>query len=165
MLKCFDVDKLPAVPNLTPTQRKRKASSIEPSLSIRTLRCRIKDKHLVECLAKARAVNTVWNYAQDLALKVLDREHHFLSAYDIAEYTAGATKGDEGLPLHSQTVQAVTEQYVNSRCQSSKRRLSWRTSFGKRRSFGWIPVKASAVRYRNGQLGLSGFDKPLSLWV
>ena len=33
-----------------------------------------------------------------------------------------------------------------------------------RRSLGWIPFKASALRYRNGQLFVSGLKKPIGLW-
>jgi IS605 OrfB family transposase len=75
-------------------------------------------------------------------------------------YTAGATK--EGLSLHSQTVQAVNEEYVSRRWQFKKPRMAWRKSSGARRSLGWIPVKASALRYKGGQVWYCG--QPLSLW-
>jgi hypothetical protein len=45
-----------------------------------------------------------------------------------------------------------------------KVKLRWRVSSGSRRSLGWVPFKVSAIRYRNGQLFMSGFDRPLSLW-
>ena len=73
---------------------------------------------------------------------------------------AGATK--EGLSLHSQTVQAVNEEYVSRRWQFKKPRMAWRKSSGARRSLGWIPVKASALRYKGGQVWYCG--QPLSLW-
>jgi IS605 OrfB family transposase len=123
---------------------------------------RLKDKHAAVLRQMSRDVNFVWNYSQDLALKVFERERRFLSAFDIAAYTRGATK--EGLNLHSQTVQAVSEEYVRRRKQFKKMKLRWRVSGGTRRSLGWIPFKASALRYRNGQLFFAGFDKPLSLW-
>lgn len=133
-----------------------------PTTSTRVLRLRLKDKHAKALTAMARDVNLVWNYSQELALKVFERELRFLSAYDIAAYTRGATK--EGLALHSQTVQAVSEEYVLRRKQFKRVKLRWRVSGGSHRSLGWIPFKASALRYRNGQLWLSGMDKPLSLW-
>jgi len=132
------------------------------SSSTRVLRLRLKDKHASVLQQMARDVNLVWNYSQDLALKVFERERRFISAFDIAAYTRGATR--EGLNLHSQTVQAVSEEYVLRRKQHKKVKLRWRVSRGSRRSLGWVPFKASALRYRNGQLFLSGFDKPLSLW-
>jgi putative transposase len=130
--------------------------------STRVLRLRLKDKHATVLKQMSRDVNFVWNYSQDLALKVFERERRFLSAFDIAKFTRGATK--EGLNLHSQTVQAVSEEYVLRRKQFKKVKLRWRVSGGTRRSLGWIPFKASALRYRNGQLFFSGFEKPLSLW-
>ncbi|WP_321574432.1 RNA-guided endonuclease InsQ/TnpB family protein [Paraburkholderia franconis] len=121
---------------------------------------RLKDRHAVFLRAQSREVNFVWNYVNELGLKILQREGRFCTAYDLHRYTAGATK--EGLSLHSQTVQAVNEQYVSRRWQSKKRRLAWRKSSGVRRSLGWIPVKASALRYKGGQVWYCG--QPLSLW-
>lgn len=129
-------------------------------VTTRVLRLRIKDKHAAYLLAQSREVNQVWNYSQDLALKVLAREHRFMSAYDMAAYTKGAAK--EGLSLHSQTVQAVSEEYCTRRKQFKKAKLRWRVSHGSRRSLGWIPIKASALSYRNGQVHYQG--KALSLW-
>lgn len=72
----------------------------------------------------------------------------------------GASK--EGLSLHSQTVQAVSEEYITRRKQFKTRRLSWRCSKGARRSLGWIPFKASAIAYRDRQVRYQG--APISLW-
>lgn len=90
--------------------RPSKSANRQAALGVttRVLRLRIKDKHAAHLLAQSREVNQVWNYSQDLALKVLEREHRFMSAYDMAAYTKGAAK--EGLSLHSQTVQAVSEE-------------------------------------------------------
>jgi putative transposase len=89
---------------------------------------RLKDKHAVFLREQAREVNLVWNYCNELALKILQREARFCCAYDLHRYTAGATK--EGLSLHSQTVQAIAEELVTRRRQFSKRRLAWRKSGG-----------------------------------
>ncbi|QBE67547.1 transposase [Pseudoduganella lutea] len=128
----------------------------------RVLRLRLKDKHATALQAMARDVNFVWNYVNDLSFKVWQRERRFLSAYDIDKYTAGATK--EGLNLPATTVQAISKELVTRRIQHKKVKLRWRVSRGSRRSLGWIPFKASALRYRNGQLLFSCLDKPLSLW-
>ncbi len=142
--------------------RPSKSAQRQTALGVTTkvLRLRIKDKHAAHLLAQSREVNQVWNYSQDLALKVLAREHRFISAYDMAAYTKGVAK--EGLSLHSQTVQAVSEEYCTRRKQCKKAKLRWRVSHGSRRSLGWIPVKASALSYRNGQVHYQG--KALSLW-
>ena len=126
----------------------------------RVLRLRVKDKHAQLLRSQAVEVNLVWNYTQDLVLRFLERERRFISAYDIAAYTKGATK--EGLSLHSQTVQAVSEEYVIRRKQFKKAKLRWRVSRGTRRSLGWIPFKAVAIQYRNGQVHYQG--RAISLW-
>ena len=135
------------------------ASSVS---SVRVLHLRIKDKHAAALKDKAYHVNQVWNYVNALSFQVWERERRFMSAYDLDAYTAGAVK--EGLPLHSTTVQSISSEFVTRRRQFKKVKLHWRVSKGARRSLGWIPFKASAVRYRNGQLFFSGIDKPLSLW-
>lgn len=126
----------------------------------KVLRLRIKDKHASFLLAQSREVNMVWNYSQDLALQHLRRTGQFMSAYDMAAYTKGAAK--EGLSLHSQTVQAVSEEYCTRRRQFKKCKLRWRVSRGSKRSLGWIPVKAVALRYKAGQVHYQG--QPISLW-
>ena len=114
-----------------------------------TLRMRVRDKHIRWLRSRARDVNFVWNYDQELCLKALDREGRFLSPEDLHEFTAGATKA--GLDLHSQTVQAVNEEYVLRRIQAKKRRLKWRVSDRNRSNYslGWIPFKAVAIQCRS----------------
>jgi transposase len=75
-------------------------------------------------------------------------------------FTRGATK--EGLHLHSQTVQAIAEEYATRRRQFRKVRLSWRKSTGSRRSLGWIPFKKTAIQAAHGQVKFAG--QWLSLW-
>ena len=84
----------------------------------------------------------------------------FFTAYDLNQYTTGATK--EGLSLPSQSVQAVNEELVTRRKQFRKVKLRWRKSKGSQRSLGWIPFKKSVIKYKNGQVHYQG--KPMSLW-
>lgn len=129
----------------------------------RVLRLRLKDKHARALREQAFWVNQVWNYCNDLSFKVLQREHRFLSGFELQKFTDGCTK--EGVPLHSQSVQAVAEEYATRRKQFKKAKLRWRVSSptSSKYSLGWIPFKASALRYRNGQVHVSGLG-PLSLW-
>jgi putative transposase len=129
---------------------------------VRVLRLRLKDKHAAILHEKSYWVNQVWNFCNDLSFKVWERERKFMSGYDFAKYTKGA--GKAGIPLHSQTIQAISEEFAVRRKQFKKVKLRWRKSGGSRRSLGWIPFKASALRYRNGQLWMSGIDCPLGLW-
>ena len=87
-----------------------------------TLKVRIKDKHKSFLTALACEVNFVWNFVNDLSFKILQREKRFASAYDMAKYTAGASK--EGLRLHSQTIQNITEEFCNRRKQFKKSKRS-----------------------------------------
>jgi putative transposase len=126
----------------------------------KVLRLRLKDKHAKFLRDLAGEVNFVWNYCNELQITVFNRERRFLSGYDFAIFTRGATK--EGLHLHSQSVQAIAEEYARRRRQFNKVRLQWRKSTDSRRSLGWIPFKASAIRAAHGQVKFA--NRWLSLW-
>jgi IS605 OrfB family transposase len=132
----------------------------EPQKVTRTLRLRVKDKHIKLLKAQAREVNFVWNYINELSEKHTRRTGKFFSAYDLSQYTAGATKF--GLSLHSQTIQALNEEFTARRKQFKKIKLRWRKSSGARRSLGWIPFKKSAIKYHNGQLHYQG--RQINVW-
>ena len=138
------------------------ANSLSQSKVVRVLRLRVRDKHATVLRDRAFWVNQCWNYCNETSFKVWQRERRFLSGYDLDKMTSGASK--EGIPLHSQTIQAIGQEYATRRKQFQKVKLRWRNSGGARRSLGWIPFKASALRYRNGQLWMSGIDKPIGLW-
>ena len=114
----------------------------------KVLRLRLKDKHATVLDTLAHEVNFVWNYCNELQITMFNRERRFLSGYDFAKFTRGATK--EGLHLHSQTVQAIAEEFARRRRQFS------------RRSLGWRPFKREAIQVRHGQIKFAG--RWLSLW-
>ena len=58
----------------------------------RVLRLRLKDKHASSLQDLARQVNFGWNYCNEHAMRVLEREQRFCSAYDIHPFLAGAGK-------------------------------------------------------------------------
>lgn len=91
---------------------------------MKTLKLRVKDKHCKMLNQLASEVNFIWNYVNDLCFKHLQRTNKFMSAFDVAKYTAGSTK--VGLNLHSQTIQAVTEELILRRKQFKKAKLRWR---------------------------------------
>jgi IS605 OrfB family transposase len=131
-----------------------------PFLTTRVLHLRLKDKHAPWLRELASEVNFVWNYLNETSHRAIERHARFLSGFDLDKLTAGATK--EGLKLYSQTVQAISAEYVTRRRQFKRAKLRWRVSRGPRRSLGWIPFKALAIQYKNAQVHLAG--KPLSLW-
>lgn len=100
----------------------------------------------------ARAVNFVWNYAKETQIIALRRQSfkviskkdgttftapNFLTKFDLNKLVSGSSKE---LGIHSQTVQAVAEEYA-TRVQQFKKTLRWR---GKN-SNGWIPFKSSGI--------------------
>jgi putative transposase len=130
--------------------------------AIRVLHLRVKDKHAAWLSSLAREVNFVFNYCNDLSIKVFERERRFLSGFDFWPFLKGATCGDCGLSLPVQSVQEIAEEYARRRRQQRKVRLAWRKSFGARRSLAWIPFKVRTIRYRGGQVYFAG--RWLSLW-
>lgn len=134
-------------------------------MNTKTLKLRIKDKHVAFLDGLAREVNMLWNFINETSAKAArpySGAGKFLSGYDLQKIVAGATK--EGLNIPSQTLQQVCEEYATRRKQFKKTKLRWRVSNPKspKRSLGWIPFKKGAVVYRNGQVRFAG--KMLSLW-
>jgi putative transposase len=132
------------------------------SRTVRVLRLRVKDKHAAWLCGLAREVNTVFNYCNELSVKVFERERRFLSGFDFWPFLKGVTRGDCALHLPIQAVQEIAEEYARRRRQHRKVRLAWRRSGGARRSLGWIPFKVRTIRYRGGQVYFAG--RWLSLW-
>ena len=135
--------------------------SIVSAPQVRTLRFRVKDRKPVLRMLAAQAfgVNQVWNYCNELSVRHWDCTRQFLSAYDMQPYTKGAGKE---LGLHSQTVQAIQEEYATRRKQFKKVKLRWRVSGGAKRSLGWIPFKASAIKLKGDHIQFGG--QLVKLW-
>ena len=134
---------------------------------IRTLKLRLKDKHVAWLRSLAREVNQVFNFCNEVSMKAsrpYSGKPKWLSGYDLQKLVAGATKGEDGLSIPSQTLQQVCEEYATRRRQFKKHRLNWRVSNPKssKYSLGWLPFKKGAIAYRNGQIRYAG--KVLSLW-
>jgi putative transposase len=124
---------------------------------MKTLKLRIKDKHAKVLIQLASEANFVWNYCNELGYKHLQRTGKFFSAFDIAAYTKGASKS--GVSLHSQTIQAITEELVTRRKQFKKAKLNWRVSNPKSPKIivGLDTVQSVAASiYQNGQVKYAG---------
>ena len=107
-------------------QQQARERDVAQGFVTRVLRLRLKDKHAAYLRGLAAQVNLVWNFDNEVSLKAFERERRFLTAVDLHELTRGATK--EGLSLHSQTVQAVNEEFVLRRKQFKKVKLRWRVA-------------------------------------
>lgn len=127
----------------------------------KTIKQRIKDKHVPFLLSLSREVNTVFNYVNNLSYEHTRRTGKFFSAFDLSTYTKGCTDKDLGefkFKIHSQTIQAINEEYVLRRKQFKKSKLNWRVSSQKssRYSLGWIPFKSSGIKVEHGQVKYAG---------
>ena len=69
------------------------------------LKFRLRDKHASELNRQARAVNFVWNYANETQQKAARSGRSWLTAVDLQRLTAGASKE---LDLHAHTIQRVS---------------------------------------------------------
>jgi len=85
-------------------------------------------------------VNQVWNYCNEHTAYQWSFRRVILSAFDLHKLTAGVGKD---LGLHSQTVQAVVDEYGKCGKQFKRPKLNWRS---RQRSLGWIPFKAVGVK-------------------
>ena len=119
----------------------------------KTLKVRVKDKHVKLLNSMARSVNFVWNCINELSIRSIKERGKFLSAYDIHPYIKGAGKE---LGLHSQSLQCITAEYVTRRKQFKKAGLNWRKSNGVRRPLGWIPVNTVQAKWKNDQVFHNG---------
>jgi len=103
----------------------------------------------------ARAVNFVWNFCNETSVKAVRDRSEWLSNYDLDRLTKGAAKD---LGLHSETIQAISAEYVTRRRQFKKLRLRWRG----RKSLGWIPFKKTGVKVQGATVKYRG--KTFSFW-
>lgn len=119
---------------------------------MKTYQFRIKDSSSARSLQKmAGSVNFCWNFCNETQKTALQRKSarilpdgtaipNFLSAFEFSPLMKGVTKE---LGLHSDTVQAVAEEYVKKRKAAKKRWLRWRS---KKKSLGWIPFKVKGIK-------------------
>ena len=130
---------------LDSTKRKMaKRKPKDPNLVTKTYRFRIKDSSELNRLnSLSISVNQVWNYCNEASHYMIRNQSRFLSAIDLKNLTSGSAKE---VGLNSVTVQSVCEEYVLKRIQFKKRKLKWRTSFGSRKSLGWIPFKFNSAQ-------------------
>lgn len=119
---------------------------------IKTFSFRVKDATTGKTLTKmATAVNRVWNFANSTQEHALRWNMPWPNYAVLCNLTAGSSKE---LGLHSQTVQAVCQEYDTRRKQAKKRKLRWR---GKR-SLGWIPFKSAGVKVVGDTVRYSGHN-------
>jgi len=127
-------------------------------MRLSTYQYRIKDqttgKHLVQM---GYSCNFVWNYCNQGNQERWTKFRKTFTAFDLNKLTAGCAKD---LGLHSQTVQAVAEEYAKCGKQFNRIRLKWRS---RKRSLGWIPFKASGVKIKMDTITYGG--RTFKFWI
>lgn len=120
-------------------------------MNLTTYQFRIKDstsgKHLTQL---GYSVNYTWNYCNQANAERWDKFRKTFSKFELNKLTAGCSKE---LGLHSQTIQAVCEQYAKCGKQFKRIKLNWRS---RKRSLGWIPFKASGVKILGDTISYGG---------
>lgn len=125
-------------------------------MPLKTFSFRIKDVTSGKALeAFARSVNFVWNFCNESQHNAVRHRKRWLTGFDLNYLTAGCAKD---LGLHSQTIQAIGEQYAVSRRQYRKRWLRWRS----RKALGWIPFKAGGIKLKGDSVVYLG--KTFRFW-
>ena len=110
-------------------------------MSIITFQYRVKDSAHSKYLSRlASKVNYVWNFLNESSQFAWRRDRRWLSKWELRDLTKGASVE---LGLHSQTIQAIIDEFVRQRDKRRKPRLKWRTW---RRHLGWIPFYNQAIR-------------------
>lgn len=121
------------------------------NMKLTTHRYRLKDSSDRNALRKLGwAVHSVWNYANETTAYQWSFRRKILSAFDLHKLTAGVGKE---LGIHSQTVQAVVDEYCKCGKQFKRPKLNWRS---RKRSLGWVPFKGEGVKVAGGSVTYNG---------
>jgi putative transposase len=111
---------------------------------MKTARLKVKKEAYPWLNAAAVEVNQVWNWAAEYTQSRIRNGLSAPSGFDLTYVTKGWAKGFER--IRCETIQQVVQEYARKRRAAKKAKLRWRTSFGSRRSLGWVPVKGASLR-------------------
>jgi len=121
---------------------------------LKTYSYRVKDatsgKRLV---ALANAVNTVWNFCNEVSAKSAQRGPGWITKKQLRDLTKGSGRL---LALPSQVIQEVVDEFLVKRKVARRPKLRWRVSHGARRSLGWVPFTNQDVALNGSIISLRG---------
>ena len=122
----------------------------------KTLRIRVKDRHVPLLRRMAREINTVWNYCNQANRDHWRRNRRNLSGFDLNKLCAGSSPAFD--LIGDSTIQEVGQAYASKRREAKRSRLRWRISNRNHRkySLGWVPFKARATTFRNAGIRFAG---------
>ena len=126
------------------------------SIATKTLRVRIKDRHVPVLRRMAREVNTVWNYCNHANKDHWRKHRRNLTGFDLNKLCTGSST--EFALIGDSTIQEVGQAYACKRRTAGKSRLRWRISNPRHRkySLGWLPFKARAASFKNDTVRFAG---------
>lgn len=128
---------------------------------LKTFSYRVKDATSGKRLtAFANAVNTVWNYANEISTRSAERGKIWATKNQLRQLTKGSGKL---LALPSQVVQEVIDEYVLKRKAARRPKLRWRASRGPKRALGWVPFTNQDITLDGATAMLRG--QPFRLWL
>jgi putative transposase len=90
---------------------------------------------------QSRKVNFVFNYCNDIQKQAVKRGNKWPTGYDFTYLTAGSSTI---LGLHSGTIGVICLKYAQSRKNSNKAWLKWRTY----KTNGWVPLKGQYLKVK-----------------
>ncbi|MBP32405.1 MAG: transposase [Methylobacterium sp.] len=111
-------------------------------------------------VALANAVNTVWNYVNEISARSSERSKVWATKKQLRYLTKGSGKL---LGLPSQVVQEVIDEYVIKRRAAHRPKLRWRASRGPKRALGWVPFTNQDITLDGATVLLRG--ERFRLWL
>jgi putative transposase len=128
---------------------------------LKTFSYRVKDATSGKRLtALANAVNTVWNYANEISARSAERGKIWATKKQLRDLTKGSGKL---LGLPSQVVQEVVDEFLIKRRAARRPKLRWRASRGPKRALGWVPFTNQDIALNGATAVLRG--SPFRLWL
>ncbi len=103
--------------------------------------------------AAAREVNQVWNWANEVSYKAIrpfSGSPHYLGRFELGRLSVGAYKEFEF--IGSGTIEDICHQFAVKRKAARSPKLRWRSSFGGKKSLGWIPFKGAEIQFKDGHI-------------
>lgn len=132
---------------LTSVRSASDSTTLPPAESvIRNLRLKVRRDAYPWLNAAAGEVNQVFNWCNETswnAWRRTDSKHGWLTGYDLANLSAGASEYFE--KIGADTIQTICTRYAWTRSKAELVKLRWRKTSGARRSLGWVPFKGKCL--------------------
>jgi putative transposase len=122
--------------------------------TMKTLRLKVKKEAYPWLSAAAIEVNQIWNWAAEYTQSRIRNGLSAPTGFDLTYIVKGWAGGFDR--INCDTIHQVVQEYARKRRIAKKVKLRWRSSFGSRRSLGWIPVRGSAIKRKGNAFRFCG---------